>query len=77
MDNTNQRNITAKSPPTDGDIDVLAKRLSVNWTNSAPNGPEASGQVLQRLAHGRVHIVAVENRRSRGRPGRSRFFANS
>ena len=68
MDKTNQEK-TAASPPNDGDIDAFAKRLSVNWASSAPNAGRAGGQVLQRLKHGRVHVVAVESKRSRLRPG--------
>jgi hypothetical protein len=72
MDKMNQGKTTAPSPPTDGDIDAFAKRLSVNWANSAPAARRAGGQVIQRLAHGRVNVVAVENTRSRWRPGSSR-----
>jgi hypothetical protein len=68
MDKTNQAKTTAPSPPTDGDIDAFAKRLSVNWANSATGARRAGGQVIQRLAHGRVHVVAVESKRSRWRP---------
>ena len=68
MDKTNQGKTTAPSPPTDGDIDAFAKRLSVNWANSAPRRGRAAGQVLQKLRNGRVHAVAVESTRSRWRP---------
>jgi len=77
MDKTEQGKAAAKSPPTDGEIDALAERLSMNWCNTAHGARGTGGQVLQRLAHGRVHVVAVESKRSRWRPGRSRFFANS
>lgn len=74
MDKMNQGKTTALSPPADGDIDIdaIAKRLSVNWANSAPAAGRAGSQVIQRLAHGRVNVVAVENTRSRWRPGSSR-----
>ena len=72
MDKTNQGKTTAPSAPTDDDIDAFAKRLSVNWANSAPDARGTGGQVIQRLAHGRVHVVAVESKRSRWRPGSSR-----
>ena len=72
MDKTEEGNGAAKSPATDGEIDALAKRLSMNWSNSAPGARRAGGQVLQRLAHGRVHVVAVESKRSRWRPGGTR-----
>jgi hypothetical protein len=68
MDNTNQWKTTVSSPSTDDDHDTLAKRLSEKWASSAPNAGRAGGQVLQRLAHGRVHVVAVESIRSRRRP---------
>jgi hypothetical protein len=68
MDKTNQGKTTATSPPSDGDIDAFAKRLSVNWASSAAAARRAGGQVLQRLKHGRVHVVAVENKRPRWRP---------
>ena len=72
MDKTNQGNTTAPSPPTDGDIDAFAKRLSVNWASSAADARRTGGQVLQRLKHGRVHVVAVESKRSGLRPGGAR-----
>ena len=72
MDKMNQGKTTAPSPPTDADIDAFAKRLSVNWANSAAAARRAGGQVIQRLAHGRVHVVAVESKRSRWRFGSSR-----
>ena len=62
----------AASPSTDDDHDALAKRLSENWATPAPRPQRMGGQVIQRLAHGRVHVVAVESKRSRSRPGRSR-----
>jgi hypothetical protein len=68
MDNTNQWKTTVSSPSTDDDHDTLAKRLSEKWASSARNAGRAGGQVLQRLAHGRVHVVAVESIRSRRRP---------
>ena len=72
MDKTTQGKTPAPPSPTDGDIDAFAKRLSVNWANSVPEARRAGGQVVQRLAHGRVHVVAVESKRSRWRPGSSR-----
>jgi hypothetical protein len=72
MDMTNQQKTAASSPPTDGDIDALAKRLSVNWANSVPEARQAGSQVTQRLPRGRVHVVAVESKRSRWRPSISR-----
>jgi hypothetical protein len=72
MDKTVQGNAGAKSPPTDGEIDAMAERLSMNWSNSARGARGTGGQVLQRLAHGRVHVVAVESKRSRRRPGGTR-----
>jgi hypothetical protein len=68
MDKTTQGKTPAPPSPTDGDIDAFAKRLSVNWANSAPDARRAGGQVLQRLAHGRVRVVVVESTRSRRRP---------
>ena len=72
MDKTNQWKTMAASPSTDDDHDALAKRLSENWATSAPRPQRMGGQVIQRLAHGRVHVVAVESKRSRWRPGSSR-----
>lgn len=68
MNKTNQWEMTAASPPTDGDNDALAKRLSEKWANSALGPQRTGGQALQRLRHGRVHVVAVESTRSRRRP---------
>ena len=72
MDNTNQWKTTVSSPWTDDENDALAKRLSEKWASSAPSAGRAGGQVLQRLAHGRVHVVDVEGIRSRRRHGISR-----
>jgi len=56
---------------SDSEIDALAARLTRSW--SQPSGARASGgQILQRLAHGRLHPVTVESRRSRRPPDRSR-----
>jgi hypothetical protein len=63
MDKTDQWKTTASLPPTDGDDDTLAKRVSENWASSAPRSGRTGGQVLQRLRHGRVHVVTVENTR--------------
>ena len=68
MDKTNQWETTATAPPTDGDNDALAKLLSEKWANSAFRPQRTGGQVLQRLRHGRVHVVAVESTRPRRRP---------
>ena len=68
MDNTNQFKTTVSSPSTNDDHDTLAKRLSEKWASSARKVGRAGGQVLQRLAHGRVHVVAVESIRPRRRP---------
>ena len=72
MDKTNQAYATAQLPPADGEIDALAERLCVSWAKTAPGARGAGGQVLQRLAHGRVRAVMVETRRSKGRHARSR-----
>jgi hypothetical protein len=66
MDDTNQWKKT--SSPSDDDNDALAKRLSEKWAISAPNPGRAGSQVVQRLKHGRVNVVAVESSRSRRRP---------
>jgi hypothetical protein len=56
---------------SDSEIDALAARLSLSWSHS-PGTRTGGGQILQRLAHGRLHPVTVESRRSRRRPDRSR-----
>ena len=71
MNKTNQWNTTA-APSTGGDNDALAKLLSEKWANSALRPQRTGGQVLQRLRHGRVHVVAVESTRSRRQPVASR-----
>jgi hypothetical protein len=46
---------------TDAEIASAAKRLGVNGEHSASPAPKSrSGQVVQRLAHGRSHAVTVE-----------------
>jgi hypothetical protein len=57
--------------PADSEIDALAARLSSSWSRS-PGTRAAAGQILQRLAHGRLHPVTVESRRPRRPPDRSR-----
>jgi hypothetical protein len=55
----------------DSEIDALAARLSSSWSRS-PSTRAGAGQILQRLAHGRLRPVTVESRRSRRPPDRSR-----
>ena len=55
-------------PPTatDAEIASAAKQLGVNGEHSASFAPKSrSGQVLQRLAHGRSHPVTVDIKVSR------------
>ena len=68
MDKRNQWKTTAASPSADADNDALAKRLNENWASSVPHRGRATGQLLQKLRNGRVHVVAVESIRSRRRP---------
>ena len=71
MDKTNQWKTTAASPSTDDDNDALAKRVRegwASWASSISRSGRSGGQVLQRLRHGRIHVVAVESTRSRRRP---------
>jgi len=59
------------SGQSDSEIDAMAARLSSSWSHLS--GTRASGgQILQRLAHGRLHPVTVESRRSRRPSDRSR-----
>ena len=50
--------------PDEREIDALADRLSLNWAHPPP-ARGAGNQVLQRLAHGRIHTVTVERKRTK------------
>jgi len=51
---------------TDAEVASAARRLGLGTIGSAaPSSKSKSGQVVQRLAHGRMHAVAVEVKPSR------------
>ena len=71
MDKKYEPKGAARTSPEEREIDALADRLSLNWAHPAP-ARGAGNQVLQRLAHGRVHAVTVERRRTKRGPDRLR-----
>jgi hypothetical protein len=67
MDKKSEPKAVAMSPSEEGEIDALASRLSSTWAQPVP-AARGGNQVLQRLAHGRVHAVTVERRRTKRSP---------
>ncbi len=68
MDDNEKTGEASIPAATDAEVSSAAKQLglSVGGTASSARKPR-SGQVLQRLAHGRSHTVAVEIKLSRRR----------
>jgi len=72
MKNIERQWIPAKLAATDVEIEAAAERLSLKWTPSAlRQRPAGTSQILQKLAHGRSHAVALEIKRSQRRVGGS------
>ncbi len=59
--------------PTDAEVAAEAERLELSWGRPAarPRSSAAPGRILQSLAHGRSHVVALEIKRPRRRRGGS------
>jgi hypothetical protein len=72
MDKRYELKRATETSPDEREIDALADRLSLNWTHQPPGARGGSNQVLQRLAHGRIHTVTVERRRTKRSPDGSR-----
>jgi hypothetical protein len=68
MDRDNPTRTKAGSGQPDSEIDALAERLSSTWSQVVPTARGATGQILQRLAHGRLNPVTVETKRAKRRP---------
>jgi len=56
------------SASQEAEIDALAGQLSLTWAHPVPAVRGGGNQVLQRLAHGRVHIVTVKRKRTKRWP---------
>ena len=51
--------------PTDAEVAAEAERLELSWARPAARSRSAApGQILQSLAHGRSHMVALEIKRA-------------
>ena len=72
MDKSKDGETPASPASADVEIDAMAERLSMNWGRSAASPRSAGSQILQRMAHGRMHVVALEIKRSRRRPDGAR-----
>jgi hypothetical protein len=72
MDEKYELKRVTETSPDEREIDALADRLSLNWAHHGPAARGAGDQVLQRLAHGRIHTVTVERRRTKRSPDGSR-----
>ena len=62
-------NIKENNTPTglaraEAEIDAAAERLSVSWVHPVSRQRAGMSQILQKLAHGRLHVVALEIKRS-------------
>ncbi|MFI4989021.1 MAG: hypothetical protein ACHQF3_16465 [Alphaproteobacteria bacterium] len=61
------------SVPSDAEVADAAERLSVSWARTTARPRSAGpGQILQSLAHGRSHVVALEIKRTTRPRGGSR-----
>jgi hypothetical protein len=56
----NQKTDEPDIPATDAEVASAAKQLGLNGGRAFSSQKSRSGQVQQRLAHGRSHTVAVE-----------------
>jgi hypothetical protein len=65
------RDSSPSGTPTADDIDAQAERTKQRWSRSRSKSLIDRGSTVQRLAHGRSHVVTVEVRRPR-RPSRLR-----
>jgi hypothetical protein len=66
MDNTEKAKEPDVPTATDAEVASAARQLGLNAGSSAQTAPKSrSGQVVQRLAHGRSHAVTVEIKQSR------------
>jgi hypothetical protein len=69
MDNNEEPKRPIVPTATDAEIASAARQLGLITGGSAPTAPTAPnfriGHVVQRLAHGRSHAVAVEIKHSR------------
>jgi hypothetical protein len=63
MDNNEKPKKLDGPTASDADVAAAARQLGVGMWGSAPRS--RSGEVVQRLAHGRSHSVAVEIKHSR------------
>jgi hypothetical protein len=72
MDKTRLGKATIDFAESDREIDALAERLRSSWSHDASGSRGAGGTILQRLAHGRLHVVTVASKRPKRRPDGSR-----
>lgn len=73
FENMGTRDSSPSTSPTATEIDVQAEQTKQAWSRSRPKGLIKRGSTVQKLAHGRSHVVAVEIRqphRLRRRPSR-------
>jgi hypothetical protein len=55
---------SAGSVPTDLEVIAAADKLSSLWMPNVSRPRAAGNQIHQRMAHGRLHVVTVETKRS-------------
>jgi len=67
MDDNEKTGEASIPAATDAEVSSAAKQLGLSVGGTASARKPRSGQVLQRLAHGRSHTVAVEIKLSRRR----------
>jgi hypothetical protein len=53
---------------TDLDVVAAANKLSSRWMPNTSKAHVAGTQIHQRVAHGRLHVVIVETKRTTRRP---------
>jgi len=67
MDNREDK-MSAGSVPTDLEVIAAADKLSSGWMPYTSKTHVGGSQIHQRMAHGRLHVVTVEIKRTPHRP---------